>query len=137
MKYAKISKIGKKIIILSLIITVYMFFALSVNAQTNNAWENQQGVNVIGLRAWGETNAPSDIRTITTRIVNVFLGLLAVIFLVLTVISGYKYMMASGNEEKAREAMGQLRTAIIGLLIILGAWGITYYVSSQIVNVTG
>jgi len=36
-------------------------------------------------------------------------------------------MTAAGNEEKTKEAVGLLRNAIIGLIIILMAWGITRY----------
>jgi hypothetical protein len=42
--------------------------------------------------------------------------------------AGYKYMTAGGNEEKTREAIDSIRRGIIGLIIIVSAYAITYFV---------
>lgn len=64
--------------------------------------------------------------------VSAFLGFLGIIFLVLMVIGGYKYMMARGNEEQVTEALGLMRRAIIGLIITAGAYSITYFIFNAI-----
>lgn len=61
-----------------------------------------------------------------------FLGLLGIIFIILIVIAGYNWMTAAGNEEKVQKAQETLRRAIIGLLIIIAAYSITYFVFSNL-----
>lgn len=56
------------------------------------------------------------------------LSLLAIIFIILMLIAGYKWMTAGGNEEKVKEAKSQIKHAIIGLAIVIMAYAITYFV---------
>lgn len=79
----------------------------------------------------GENGSYKDHATLTNivgNVVNGFLGLLAIIFLIIILINGYKYMTAQGNEENVKIAMAGIKRGIIGLVIILSAWGITYFV---------
>jgi cytochrome bd-type quinol oxidase subunit 2 len=67
-------------------------------------------------------------------IVSVFLGILGVIFVILIVIAGNKWMTAGGEEEKVREAKDTIRRAIIGLIIIVGAYAIWAYVAIKLLS---
>ncbi len=64
--------------------------------------------------------------------VQAFLGFLGIVFVVLMVVGGYKYMLARGNEEKVTESLDLIRRAIIGLIIVAGAYAITYFVFTSI-----
>ena len=82
--------------------------------------------------------------TLTNTIANAIeaiLGLLAIIFIVLTIISGFKWMTAQGNEDQAKEALNGIKNAIIGLAIVLLAYAITYFVFNNLLpywtNVNG
>lgn len=86
---------------------------------------SQTGLNEIG-DVYG--NNTTDIRIIIASIINVLLGFVAVVFLILLLIAGYRYMMSGGNEEKTRTATSQIKTAIIGLMITMGAWAISRWV---------
>jgi len=66
--------------------------------------------------------------TIIATIIQAGLGLLATIFIVLMVIAGFQWMTASGNEEKVKKATGMIKTAVIGLVIVLAAYAITYFI---------
>ncbi len=61
-------------------------------------------------------------------IFNTILVLVGIIFLMVTVYSGIKWMTASGNEELMTAARNRIKLAVIGLAIILGAWIITTFV---------
>lgn len=61
-------------------------------------------------------------------IIKVVLGFLAVIFLVLTIIAGFRWMTAGGNDEEVKKAVGTIKNSIIGLVIVLAAYAITYFV---------
>lgn len=62
-------------------------------------------------------------------IISAVLALLGVIFLILIIYSGYIWMTARGNEQLVEKAKNNLRDAVIGLIIVLGAYVITQLVS--------
>lgn len=70
------------------------------------------------------------------KIIKAVLGLLGTIFLALTVYAGVLWMTAAGEEEKITKATGILKTSVIGLIIILAAYSITYFVLSNLFRVT-
>lgn len=72
------------------------------------------------------------IATVVAKVIQAFLGLLGIIFVVLIVIAGNKWMNARGNEEKVEEAQETIRRAIIGLIITVSAYAITYFVFSNL-----
>lgn len=72
--------------------------------------------------------APIFIGDIIAKIIKGFLALLGVIFIILILIAGYNWMTAAGDEEKVRKAKDTIQRAIIGLLIIVSAYAITYFV---------
>ena len=55
-------------------------------------------------------------------IIGVFLGLLGVIFLALTIYSGFTWMTAGGEEAKVTKAKETLKRAIIGLIIVASSY---------------
>lgn len=61
-------------------------------------------------------------------IIEAFLGLLAIIFIILIILGGYNWMTASGDESKVTKARDIIRQAIIGLIITVSAYAITYFV---------
>lgn len=80
---------------------------------------------------------PQDIRLTIVKIIRLALSFLALIFLVLILMSGFKWMTSGGNEEKIKEAQKNLVSSVVGLVIILAAWTIaTYfiYVLSKVIN---
>ena len=60
-------------------------------------------------------------------IIRVVLSLLAIIVLVLTIVAGFRWMTAGGNEEQVKKSTGALRDAVIGLLIVMAAYAVTYF----------
>ncbi len=111
-------------------------FPLPVRAESD-LWNMQEGLGdgTIGQEAFGREE-PQDIRIIIANIVKIFLGFLGIIFLILLIFAGFKYMTAQGNEEKIKEATGQIKTAIIGLLIILAAYSITHFITQSLSRTT-
>lgn len=56
------------------------------------------------------------------------ISILGVIFVVLIVFAGFKWMLAQGDETKTKEALSLITNSIIGLAIILAAYAISYFV---------
>lgn len=70
--------------------------------------------------------------TIIGAIIKIVLGLMGAIFLVLAIYGGYTWMMARGNEEMVEKAKNTLTNAIIGIVIVMAAYAISYFILSQI-----
>ena len=77
-----------------------------------------------------------DPRTMAAQLINVILTLLGVIAVVIVLLGGFKWMTAAGNEDKVNSAKKILGAGIIGLVIILAAWGIARFVLTQLATVT-
>jgi len=74
----------------------------------------------------------SSLAQIVAVAIQAFLGLLGIIFLVLMITAGFKWMTASGNEEKLTEAKETIWRAVIGLIIVVAAYAITYFVFNSL-----
>lgn len=66
------------------------------------------------------------------KVISTFLSVLAIVFIILILTAGYGWMTAGGDEQKVTKAKDTLRRAIIGLLIIAGAYAITWFVFSNV-----
>ena len=64
--------------------------------------------------------------------INVLLTFVGTIFLALTVYAGLMWMTARENEEQATKAKTIIRTTLIGLVITLSAYAITYLITAQL-----
>lgn len=133
----------KIIIIFALIFMLGQMFLIqgAPIANAESLWDKQTGLGDEGKEigeAFGETSGtPKDVRVIVANIVKVVLGFVGIILAILVISAGYKWMTASGNEENITEAKETLTRAVIGLLIILMAWGITEFVTSCLFKATG
>jgi amino acid transporter len=124
--------ISKKQTLISVFFSFFALFlilgACPVKADSS-LLESQTGINDIRA-AYGDQDR--DIRETIAKVINVALQFIGVIFLALLVYAGFKYMTAAGNEEEAKKAIALIRQAVIGLIIILMAWGITRYFIHQL-----
>ncbi|MBI2416205.1 MAG: hypothetical protein HYV33_06135 [Candidatus Kerfeldbacteria bacterium] len=77
--------------------------------------------------------SPEDIAVAT---INWVLGILALIAVVMILVGGFKWMTAGGNEEKVEGAKKLLIAALIGLVVILAAWGLSIYAINNLLNFT-
>ena len=69
-----------------------------------------------------------NLATILSVLIQTVLGFLGIVFLVLTIMAGFKWMNSQGNEAEIKSAQGSLKNSIIGLLIVITAYAITYSV---------
>ncbi len=83
----------------------------------------------------GFGNQPLE-QTIGT-LINVFLGLLGIIFLVLIIYAGFLWMTAAGDDGKVKTARGIMTTSVVGLVILLSAYAISSFVIEQLTTATG
>ncbi|MFH0840408.1 MAG: pilin [bacterium] len=77
---------------------------------------------------YNEATTDQTLTQMIADVINVFLGLLGTIFVILIVVAGYRWMTAGGDKEKVSKAGDTIRAAILGLIIVAGAYAITYFV---------
>ena len=104
----------------------------AAGADTLNGLNKNLG-NVKSSAGFGSTSAVD----IVAGIVQVVLGLLGVFFLVLLIWAGFIWMNAQGEESKVEEAKNRITQSIIGLLIVLASYAISYFVVSSIQKAVG
>lgn len=136
-------KIHKALLIFLSFFLIFQFclvFSESA-ARAQSLWEMQhglQGDNSIGEDAYGEggLRPERDIREILAYYLKIFLGFLGLIFVIIILSAGFKWMTAAGNKEKIEEAMSQLKAGAIGLGIILASYAIAKFVICVVIEVT-
>ena len=69
-----------------------------------------------------------DPRIVAAQLVQIFLGLMGTIFLILIAISAFWYITARGQSDKIEKATATIRGAVIGFILVLMAYSITYFV---------
>ena len=78
------------------------------------------------------TGTPTGLSVIVGKIISALLAFLGTIFLVLIIYGGFLWMTAGGNEEQIKKARGIITHATIGLIIVLAAYAITYYIVEKV-----
>lgn len=119
-----------------------VIFSVFVNFSISS--ESAQAANTLlnGQVGWGETgavaygNQTQDIRITIAKIITIVLTFIGLIFIVLIIYAGFKYMTSGGNEEQAKKAISLLKNAILGLVIILASWAITWYITNTLYRIT-
>ena len=99
----------------------------SVNAQTLTN-PDQRKNQTEAFQATSGYDPGSSAPDIIARVIFTALSLLAVIFIILIIIAGYQWMTAGGNEEQVAKAKKNISNAVIGLIIILSAYAITWFI---------
>ena len=100
---------------------------------TNTYWGGQNVAENI------ESNiqlGKKDPREIAANVINIILGFLGIIAVILILAGGFKWMIAAGNQDKVDEAKKLMSAGVIGLIIILAAFGIARFVINALVTAT-
>jgi len=143
-KKSGLGKIFKVILVLFFIAALTVFspaMAQGTKAETPNA--AQSALILLDLTAQsakiiGDPNQTLSIYQIIGSIINIVLGFVGVIFLVLIIYGGVKWMVAgfgNGGAEDIKKSRTIIMQAFIGLMIVLGAFVLTNYVVFKIIDV--
>jgi protein-S-isoprenylcysteine O-methyltransferase Ste14 len=127
----------KKVVMLGVslfVLTPVLAFSLpAFAADTLNPWgsdtlkENVQTETGLGER---------DPRDIAASVINIILGFLGIVAVIIILLGGFKWMTAGGNEDKVGEAKKLITAGIIGLVIIVASFAIATFVLDSLINAT-
>jgi hypothetical protein len=106
---------------------------VGVHAQLSGALDNLN--KAVGPGS--NTGLQSDLATSIGTVIKGLLSLVGTIFLILTIYAGILWMTAQGDEGKIDKAKDIIRASIIGLVITLSAYAITYFVTNKLSGAAG
>ena len=119
-----------KYLLLIVLSTIFLNVGLSsVNATSTPAINIQKQSDAFNKEAGFMSTS---LGTVISLIIKTVLSILGIIFLVLIIMAGFKWMTAGGNEKQIQDAQATMKTAIIGLIIVLAAYSITYFIFNKI-----
>lgn len=114
-------------------LAIIALLVIPVFGFVNKAHALDVGVNEISEEIQLGSDDP---RKIVARIINTAMLFLGIVAVVIILLGGFKWMTAAGNEDKVSEAKKLMGSGVIGLVIILAAWGIASFVLSSLINAT-
>ncbi len=113
-------------------VTAMTLAPVSVFAQLKPSTDATSDLGKVGSKLG---QSPKDLPVLIGDLINIFLSVLGIIFVVLTVYAGYLWMTASGDTAKVDKAKKLLGQAVIGLVIIVAAYAITAFVIDRIAGI--
>ena len=132
-------KYFKKFVILFSLIALLILPILSFAASP--AYDNLQKVGE--GKGMSTANAPYvgadqyKLSQIIGLVIQAFLSILGVLFLIYILYAGYNWMTAQGDEEKVTKAKDTIQRAVIGLIVTIAAYAISYWVFDKLLTTTG
>ncbi|OGY45748.1 MAG: hypothetical protein A2663_02905 [Candidatus Buchananbacteria bacterium RIFCSPHIGHO2_01_FULL_46_12] len=125
-------KKNKIVLTLTLLILAFFTSIYYARAETLDLTSN---LTVVGTAGSLGPEAPSLPATVG-RIIGIALSILGVIFMAYIVYGGYLWMIARGNDEQVTKAKAIIRGSIIGIIIVLGAYAISAFVVSRLIEIS-
>jgi hypothetical protein len=115
----------------SILISFFIFSCLvfAIKPTLADGYGLQTTAGAVGYDTSGNGGA---IPFIINRIISVALIVLMFVFFGLTVYSGFRWMLARGNDEFVQKAKDTLQGAIIGLVIVSLAYALTKFIFSRL-----
>lgn len=114
----------------ALFVTGFCAVFLSVFFATNAVFADQYGLDATageaGLKKGGT------VPDLIGNVIGAGLSLISVLFFLLMIYAGIKWMTARGNEEASRQALDTIIAAIIGIVIVMAAYAITTFVFNSV-----
>jgi len=123
-------------------ISILMIFALTpvisyaATPNLQNAFDATTVQKTAENAGYSTDSTKADPLLMVQKVISVALSLLGVIFLGLSIYAGYLWMTARDEEAKVEEAQKILKAAVIGLIIVVSAYAISYFVIAKFTATT-
>ncbi len=91
-------------------------------------------VHEVGVNVYG--GASGDLAGTVGRIIKALLSIVGALLLVIIIYAGFLWMTAGGNTTQVEKAKAWITNSVIGLVIILGAYGISSFVVEALEGAT-
>ncbi|PLX20306.1 hypothetical protein C0584_06195 [Candidatus Parcubacteria bacterium] len=132
-----VSKKTVSLMVLFMLFVPAFLFAPSASAADINAADLWGGNDFSQTAFYNETGlGNADPRAIAASVIKVLLGFLGIIAVLIILFAGFLWMTAAGNDDKISQAKGMMSAGVIGLIIILAAFGIATFVMNALITAT-
>lgn len=78
----------------------------------------------------------TDVPTIVGQIIRIVLGFMGLVLVILILVGGFRWMTSGGNEETIKNAKGLMSNAVIGLVIVILAYAIAWFVITRLQEIS-
>lgn len=125
---------NKKFIIKILLVKLFILSFVFLGGQKVLARPTlQNALGNVGTVATGAgVGDKKDVSEIVSNVIKTALSVVGIIFFILIVYGGFNWMMARGNEQQITKSKNTVFAAVIGLVVVLGAYAITAFVGGFI-----
>ncbi len=124
--------------LLIIIFTIFFSASTKVLAQDGSySFEENSGLKETAEKSGylnTTFNSPDSLESNIGDFITIMMSFLGVLFLLLIIFGGIRWMTAAGNQEKIGKAKNIISNSAIGLAIVLGAYAISYFVLNFLVN---
>ncbi|MFA5211606.1 MAG: hypothetical protein WC414_03890 [Patescibacteria group bacterium] len=116
------------------------FLLLLLSLKADKIFAEETGINQAGsvlnkvAKEAGVENQ-SDVSFIAGNLLNAILGMTGIIFLGLMVYAGILWMTARGDEGQIEKSKNIIIACVIGLMILVSAYAITYFIMSRFTEI--
>lgn len=116
-----------------------LFFSINLSL-SNNPQSTGYGLNTTAERIdpfRDQVSQPQDGSFLQSRVGQVIgfvLSFVGVLFLILMIYAGLTWMTAGGNKEQVSKAKSLMINAVLGLIVVMGAYALTAFIGSQLTN---
>jgi hypothetical protein len=116
-------------------LSIFSFLTLSLwprffcqAANLGDAFKGNFLDKVAGVDGAGYDTSKRSIDPIIGNVILVITSLMGVVFLILMIYSGIMWMTAAGDDGRVTKAKNTMQAAVIGLIVVVAAYMITYFV---------
>ena len=113
-----------------LVFSVFLFLNVNTVSAQSYSFSENSGLDKTSTEAGYDTASSTSLTGYVSQIISIILSVLGIIFLAFTIYGGIVWMTAAGNEEKVSKAKELIIESIIGVIIVIAAYAISYFVLS-------
>ena len=121
-------KFIQKTISILFLLSLFFVVAQPAKAGISDAFKNNRLTGFANNVGYDSTASSTTVEGVVGIALKAIFSLLGVIFMIYIIYGGALWMTASGSEERIKEAQTIIKRAIIGLLITVLSYSITYFV---------
>jgi hypothetical protein len=89
-------------------------------------------VDDVAKKGYGDDVTKTDLQSVIGAVIRAALTLVGAIFLVMMVYGGYNWMIDRGDSERVKIAKDTITRALIGIVIVMGAYAITNFITGRL-----
>lgn len=124
----------KNILKISIYVLVFLCFSVFVIPVQASVFDEM--INNLGtFNQTAQLPANNDLIGTIIGIINIILGFLALLFIIMILYGGFTYLTAAGNADNAKKAIGIIKDAVIGVVIVVLSGVFVNYILIKIIEV--